>query len=66
MPNDKVSFNELLGDQIFFNKDAGSQGQPFNLRKRTLNHVKDCKCNECQLTALEQDPQSLLRKWGFI
>ena len=66
MPNDKARFNELLGDQIFFNKDADSHGEPFNLRKRGMNHIKDCKCNECKLIALEQDPQSILFKWGFI
>lgn len=47
MPNEIEGFKELLGEElIFFNKDKGTD-EVYRLRKQSLEHDTDCKCNDC-------------------
>jgi len=55
MPDDRDSFQLLLGEDLsFFNKDA-NQENLFALRKQALEHDDECDCDFCKhLTLLEQ------------
>ena len=55
MPNDKDSFQLLLGEDLgFFNKDY-NQKEMFELRKQALEHEDECACDFCKrLTLLKQ------------
>ena len=45
MPNDRDSFQLLLGEDLdFFNKDA-NQENLFELRKQALEHDDECDCD---------------------